>query len=122
MLKGISPFTPDKNHLHHLLIDLHFSHIGTTLAVILINLFVIGMWFLSYCLGASVDVQLYIVIALGTLVTFVFNRFARRQEKKQSKIYFWMTRIGDSTHVNQHKWFKRFTDVLDRNCDVESKK
>ena len=120
ILKGISPFTPDKNHLHHLLIDLHFSHIGTTVTIISINLFVIGMWYLSYILGASIDVQLYIVIALGTLVTFVFNRFARSQEKKQSKIYFLMTRIGDSTHFDRTKWFTSFTKLLDRNCDTES--
>lgn len=116
MLKGVSPFSPDKNHLHHLLIDLHFSHLGITLVEIMINLLIIALWYLSYRLGASPDVQLYIVIILGVLVTFVFNRFARIQARKDSAVYRWMTRMGDKTHVNSTKWFSRLTAVLDKNC------
>ena len=67
-----SPFHPDKTHLHHLFIDLGFSHIGTTISIISINLLVVALWFVSYKLGASIDLQLYIVIALGLLITFVF--------------------------------------------------
>lgn len=30
IMKGISPFHPDKSHLHHLFIEIGFSHLGTT--------------------------------------------------------------------------------------------
>ena len=26
IMKGVSPFTPDRNHIHHLLLDLGYSH------------------------------------------------------------------------------------------------
>jgi len=113
IIRGTSPFNPDKTHLHHLLFDLHFSHVGTTGTEILANLFVVGSWYLSYRLGASVDLQLYIVVALGLLITFGFYRFARVQERKQSKIYHRLTKIGDWTHVGHTPWFERFRDFLD---------
>lgn len=116
IVRGTSPFNPDKTHLHHLLLDLHFSHVGTTATEILFNLFVVGSWYLSYKLGAPIDVQLYIVIILGTAITFGFYRFARVQERKQTRIYHWLTKIGDWTHVGHTKWFERITRGLDRNC------
>ena len=46
IIRGTSPFRPDKTHLHHLLLDLHFSHIGTTMVEILANFGVVGSWYL----------------------------------------------------------------------------
>jgi hypothetical protein len=114
IIRGTSPFRPDKTHLHHLLLDLHFSHIGTTMVEILANFGVVGSWYLSYKLGASIDVQTYVVIGLGVLITFGFYKFARVQERKQTKIYKLMTKIGDYTHVEEKSWFKSLTRFLDR--------
>lgn len=114
--RGTSPFNPDKTHLHHLLMDLHFSHVGTTGTEILSNLFVIFGWWLSYRLGASIDVQLYVVIILGMGITFGFYRFARVQERKKSGIYNLLVRIGDWTHVGHTEWFEWLTSRLDRDC------
>lgn len=113
IIRGKSPFNPDKTHLHHLLIDLHFSHIGTTMVEIFASLFVVAAWYLSYWLGASIDVQLYIVIFIGVLITFVFYKFARIQETKQSKIYHLLTKIGDKTHVGHTRWFEGLKHILD---------
>ena len=121
ILRGSSPFHPDKTHLHHLLFDLHFSHIGTTCVELFTNLFVVGVWYLSYRLGASIDVQLYIVIALGLLITFGFYKFARIQERKQTKVYHALTRIADKTHVSRKRWFECFTKLLDRHSEIETK-
>ena len=115
ILRGTSPFNPDKTHLHHLLLDLHFSHVGTTATEILFNLLVVGTWYLSYKLGASIDLQLYIVVFLGLAFTFGFYRFARVQESKQSRIYHWMLKVGDWTHVGHTQWFERISQGLDRN-------
>jgi UDP-N-acetylmuramyl pentapeptide phosphotransferase/UDP-N-acetylglucosamine-1-phosphate transferase len=116
IIHGTSPFHPDKTHLHHLMFDLHFSHIGTTVAEILANLCVVGAWFLSYKSGASIDVQLYIVMILGFLITFGFYQFARRQERNQTKIYHFLIKIGDLTNVDHKKWFACFTRYLDKGC------
>ena len=39
--KGVSPFTPDKNHIHHRLLALGFRQINTVLILALINIVVI---------------------------------------------------------------------------------
>lgn len=114
-----SPFRPDKTHLHHLLMDLHFSHVGTTCVEILANLFIIACWYLSYRLGASVDFQLYVVIFLGVLLTFGFYEFARLQERRQTKIYHMLIRIGDKTHVGSRKWFGFLQRISDKNVKTE---
>ena len=67
---GRSPFSPDKNHLHHMFVDLGFSHLGTTLSVIFLDLAVVLAWMVSYLCGASIDMQLYVVLVAGFAVTF----------------------------------------------------
>jgi UDP-GlcNAc:undecaprenyl-phosphate/decaprenyl-phosphate GlcNAc-1-phosphate transferase len=39
--KGISPFSPDKNHIHHCILAMGFKQISTVLILALINIFVI---------------------------------------------------------------------------------
>ena len=80
ILRGRSPFSPDKTHLHHLFIDMGFSHLGAALFILLINLMVVLSWLLSWHLGASIDMQFYIVVGLGLLVTFGFYRFMKYQQ------------------------------------------
>lgn len=116
IVRGRSPFRPDKTHLHHLFLDLGFSHIGTTFTEILSNLLIVLVWWLSYKAGMSIDCQLYIVIALGLLVTFGFYKFARIQIKKETKIYYILKKIGSRTHISHTRGFKALRDLLDRNC------
>lgn len=116
MIRGKSPFEPDKTHLHHLLFDIGFSHIGTTVTEILANLMVVGIWLLSYKMGASIDVQLYVVVLLGLLITFGFYRFARVQQSRNTKCFALLQRIGQWTHVGHTAGFQKFRDFLDRGC------
>lgn len=80
-----SPFSPDKTHLHHIFIDLGFSHAGTTVCIISLNFLIVAVWYLSYRLGASIDMQLYIVLALSIAFTFVLYTYAKRQIEKNGK-------------------------------------
>lgn len=121
IVRGGSPFRPDKTHLHHLLLDYHFSHIGTTAVEILSNMLVVGVWYLAYRLGASVDLQLYVVIFMGMMITFAFYRFARVQERKKTNFYRWMIKIGDCTHVGHTMWFGWLTKMLDMNSEIVTK-
>ena len=101
MAKGISPFTPDKTHLHHLFIDMGFSHVGTSLTIILANLMIVILWWIAYRCGASVNMQFYIVILLGMLTTFGFYGLMRRSEKRQNALWHRMQRMGKWTHFEQ---------------------
>ena len=49
-----SPFSPDKNHIHHLMLDKGLSHRAITLTLIAINLFAVLMNFLFREAGSTV--------------------------------------------------------------------
>ncbi len=52
--KGQSPFAPDKNHIHHLLLARGFSHSGVSLCCVIINVFFISITYLGRSLGSTV--------------------------------------------------------------------
>ena len=68
--RKVSPFEADKTHLHHLFLEHNLNHLQTTSIILSINLLIVGVWWGAWRLGASIDVQLYVVIALGMLSTF----------------------------------------------------
>lgn len=83
IISGVSPFTPDKTHLHHLFIDLGFTHAQTSTTIIGINILIVGIWYLAYRLGASINLQFYLVILLGILTTTVFYYTTRHYLDKK---------------------------------------
>lgn len=115
ILRKTSPFHPDKTHLHHLFLELGFSHIGTTVSILTLNFLIIVIWFVSYKLGASIDVQLYIVLALSILITFVFYKFAKVQIKHNTKALKFLQGIGSLLHIEKKgiwAWAQRLIDKL----------
>lgn len=114
ILRGTSPFNADKTHLHHLFIDLGFSHIGTTFSILSLNTLIVLCWWLSYKLGASIDIQLYIVLSMSILVTFVFYAYTRKQIMKDSGYYHFLHRIGKMTHIEKNKTWKHIEKIIDR--------
>ncbi|GGG55031.1 undecaprenyl-phosphate alpha-N-acetylglucosaminyl 1-phosphate transferase [Croceivirga lutea] len=62
---GRSPFSADKNHMHHRLLQKGFSHAQATLLIVLANMAVIGLSWGSQTL--SITLQCVIVVAVGTL-------------------------------------------------------
>ena len=119
MFKGKSPFNPDKTHLHHLFIELGFSHIGTTISILILNLFVVFCWYVSSQLGASSDVQLYVVFALGILLTFVLYPLVKRHIRNNTSFYRILSRIGSSTHVKQKAFWHAIQCSVDNAIGVE---
>lgn len=113
MLRHLSPFHPDKTHLHHLFIDMGFSHSGTTMAILSMNITTVLIWFLSWKLGASINLQTYIVVALGILNTFVFYKFMKVQAARDSRIYRFMCSLGSLTHIGNTRFWKFMRDTVD---------
>ena len=115
ILRKQSPFHPDKTHLHHLFIELGFSHIGTTVSILTLNFLIILAWFASYKMGASIDVQLYIVLTLSILITFVFYKFAKVQIKNKTKALRFLQRIASMLQIEKRgiwAWAQRMIDKL----------
>ena len=115
--RGVSPFQADKTHLHHMLFGLGFSHIGITLFEILSNLMVVLAWWISYRLGASISVQLYVVVLLAIMVTTGFYEIARISEKRNNKLCKLMVRFGQLTREIDANYFVKFKRLLDMGCD-----
>lgn len=117
--RGESPFSPDKTHLHHLFIELGYSHIGTTMSIIGINLFVVLCWFIAYSCGLSVDIQLYVVVALGIFVTFIFYPFVKKQIEKKSRLYYRLCNVAKCTHAERKGFWLFIQKLVDRSTSEE---
>lgn len=112
--RHVSPFHPDKTHLHHLFIDLGFSHIGTTFCILSLNAAVVVCLWALYAVGASVEVQLYAVVALSFLVTFGLYYFVRWNERRRNRFYRFLLRLGRVSQFERRGVFLWFQHLLDR--------
>ena len=99
ILHGTSPFLPDKKHLHHMFIGLGFSHFGTSFSIVLLNLVNVLIWWISFKLGASVNLQLIVVIVMGLFNTFVVYKIMYWVKKYDTGLYHFLLKIGELTHV-----------------------
>ena len=62
-----SPFSPDRNHIHHLLLDRGFSHRAITLTLVSINFVMIALVFL----GRSLNCTLLIFSVFGIFFSII---------------------------------------------------
>lgn len=114
IIRGHSPFSPDKTHLHHLFLELGFSHIGTTVSILSLNFMIIVAWFVSYKLGASIDIQLYTVLILSILITFIFYKFAKIQLAKKGKTLKMLQGIGKLLQIEKKGIWNLIQRAIDK--------
>lgn len=81
--RGGSPFKADRRHLHHILLDLGFSHLRSTLILIIINILFIAFAYRFNYLGNS-DL-LYCMIGGACVLSFIAMSLLRRKNLKKSK-------------------------------------
>jgi UDP-N-acetylmuramyl pentapeptide phosphotransferase/UDP-N-acetylglucosamine-1-phosphate transferase len=123
ILRGTSPFKPDKTHLHHLFIDMGFSHLGAALFILLLNFIVVMIWFASWKMGMSLDMQMYLVITLSVLVTFGFYKYMKTQQNggpvdeegypEGTALWHAMCRLGDKTHREDKRSWRIMRYIMD---------
>lgn len=76
ILRGNSPFSPDKTHIHHLLLDWGMSHSKSTAVLLAVNVaFIAGATALDW-LGTST--LLVVEVVLMFLITFLLQRFSKK--------------------------------------------
>jgi UDP-N-acetylmuramyl pentapeptide phosphotransferase/UDP-N-acetylglucosamine-1-phosphate transferase len=63
--KGKSPFSPDRNHIHHLLLDRGFNHRGVTFTCVAVTAIITSLSFYFRSIGTT-----YLI---GLLITFFFG-------------------------------------------------
>ena len=77
---GQSPFSADRRHIHHLLLDLGCSHLKSTLIISAVNIFFIVIAFAFADLGKSRLLILFLVLAL-ILVSVPVALLKKRSKK-----------------------------------------
>lgn len=73
MLRGKSPFTADRRHIHHLLIDCGLSHMAATSILMLVNMSFICM---AFMLDASWGLHRLLTLEIGIALslTYILHR------------------------------------------------
>jgi UDP-N-acetylmuramyl pentapeptide phosphotransferase/UDP-N-acetylglucosamine-1-phosphate transferase len=114
IVRGHSPFKADKTHLHHLLINMGFSHVGATLMELIFNGFVVLCWWLSFVLGASIDVQCYVVIVTSFMITWAFYRIMASHVRRETRFIRQVRRFTYMTHIERKGIWAVLQKVVDK--------
>ena len=77
ILKRKSPFSADRNHIHHIFIDKGFTHVKTCMLLCMINFLNLAIIFLLEPLFNSVELTL-IYIGINLFWFFIFEVFKRK--------------------------------------------
>lgn len=93
-----SPFSPDRTHVHHFLLDLGLSHRMVTITCVLVNITFIAMAFFMRGLGTTT------VIGILLLSAFIFIGIIYYSRPKNRNV---LTRKVEKTEIiKSHKIFK----------------
>ena len=82
LIKRKSPFTPDKNHTHHMLLRLGFSHAGATLLLLAFNVLFVGVAFALDFLGDNILMPL--LIGLAIIFSLVLKHFIDKKASQRN--------------------------------------
>ncbi len=80
LLRGVSPFAPDKNHIHHVLLRQEFSQLRTVGFLLLVNVLLVSIVAYSAALGN--DILLGGLLAFGLLMAGLIEWNRRRAVQK----------------------------------------
>ena len=80
--QGRSPFSADRQHLHHILLDLGFPHLNGTLMLISVNLFFILLSLVLQPINNSV-ILITLQIMLATGLSYMATWLLRRKREKK---------------------------------------
>jgi UDP-GlcNAc:undecaprenyl-phosphate GlcNAc-1-phosphate transferase len=81
ILEGGSPFSADRKHIHHNLIDLGYSHVTATSIILGVNLLMIGLVFLLQGIGNLKLLAILLVLASG--LSYIPANMLQRRRLKQ---------------------------------------
>lgn len=111
--RGVSPFHPDKTHLHHIFIEIGCSHPATFVAILTLNSLVVLTWWVLVVQGFSVDVQLYVVVAMALLFTFGLYAFISYHITRKTRINALLLRVGELSHIERKGIFHWLRETVD---------
>lgn len=79
LFNGKSPFHPDRNHIHHMMIDSGFTHTSASAVLILVNLaFMLIAYFFQDLGNLSL---LIIILLLALILSYFLFKISKRKQK-----------------------------------------
>ncbi|HPH23517.1 MAG TPA: MraY family glycosyltransferase [Chitinophagaceae bacterium] len=108
MIHGRSPFSPDRNHLHHMLLDRGYNHIKVTSIIAATAILFIVLTYISLPLGTTWIILMQIVLFFTGIYILNVTRPKRKSEMRVIKGEF-----GDDTGFG--KRVKNFVSIADVN-------
>jgi len=83
-IRGKSPFSPDRTHIHHLLIDFGLTHMQATGLLVVVNIFFIILAVALHGLGSLILMSLMLTIAVSLTAMLYFSVNRKKQLKQAS--------------------------------------
>jgi len=114
VLQHKSPFAADKNHTHHILLKLGFSCTAITAIEIVMDIIVILAFFISWFLGASVNVQFIIVIAVAASINWVLVSVLNCQIEKDTKFARKLRNLASKTQIDTKSFWLKIQKLVDK--------
>ena len=78
-LKGRSPFSPDKNHIHHRLLDLGFSQVSTVMTLLGLNL--IAILVVLYTERLNINLFVLSISLIAFILSLIFKFFGSKEDE-----------------------------------------
>lgn len=113
MANGKSPFSPDRNHLHHIIYDYGKSHSLTSILEITIDLIVCAAFAIAYSLECSIDVQFYAVVVAALILVWGMFYFLRRNYRLDTRLAYRMRKTLKGARQGEKSWWMRLQKWID---------
>lgn len=84
ILNKKSPFSPDKNHLHHLLLALGLTHIQSTVTLLVLNVLII-----TIVMETAIPMELSLTISIVIMMLFTFSLKYMNKAHVKSRLVKW---------------------------------
>lgn len=107
LLDRRSPFSPDRSHIHHILLDLGLSHKQITLTCVFTNILFIGTAFTLRNLGPTLVIVILLILA-GTLTGIVY--YLRQKRTSKNSI---LETATDNEMIKSHKVLSLVSDPVE---------
>ena len=78
IINGRSPFSPDRNHVHHLLLDRGLNHAAVTFICVAINVFFILIAYFAQPLGPNYSLLFMMTLAFSGLGILYYQKARKR--------------------------------------------
>lgn len=108
-----SPFSADRNHLHHAFIDLGCSHLATTLVILLLYLSIVLVWLIGWLCGANLVWQVILVVLASMMATVGVFSILRYGQRHRTHFFKRMRYWALGTHYESRRGWIILQHFLD---------